>query len=203
MSDGVNWLETTDQEAYLWNKRQAARDWVRLLQMRARELIPGGYLIATASTLKGSESFAQSTFWAWEGFKEAAEQGLIGEQEFRAFAYMFFSRSQEEWLAPFHGEMAGLFEVMHFAETTIADPHWAAYQNSSDPEPERKQALAEGYWKTVAAVAGGMVRTSLTQKSHAEVQQVVEVMKQRYIRNVISCPAEHTAPFALIVLRRK
>ena len=49
--------ETKDAATYELNRQQAAQDWLQLLRARAAELLPGGHLVATAATLKGSESF--------------------------------------------------------------------------------------------------------------------------------------------------
>ena len=79
------------------------------------ELMPGGYLIATALSRKYSEGlnilFAD---WGHQCWQEVRKQGLITEKEFADFSFGTYLRTREEWLSPLQGEMADAFEVLEF-----------------------------------------------------------------------------------------
>lgn len=109
---------TTDRAAWAINERQAAKDWLQNLRLRAVELMPGGFLVATALSWKHSEGvttlFAE---WGHQCWQEVLKQGLITQQEFADFTFGSYLRSREEWLSPLQGEMAGAFEVLNFQVT--------------------------------------------------------------------------------------
>ncbi len=195
--------DTKDVQTYAANRQLAAEGWLQLLQQRARELLPGGFLVATAATLKGSEGLNQFIAWTNEGWREAASFGQISQQEFDSIAGGHWLRSREEWLAPFEGEMRDVFEVVHFNEYTVTDPQWLEYQNGKESQPERASKLAEAYCRWTFAVGGGVIASHLKHRSPDDVAKVVATMKARFVQLATSSPTEGKMPIALIVLKRK
>ena len=106
-------------------------------------------------------------------------------------------------LAPLHGELAEAFEMVHFQETSVTDDHWKAYLESTAPEPQRKQALAAGYWQFVAAVSGGVFAGHLTERAPAEMPKVMDVVREHFIQAASSVPMEFKFPCTVMVLSRK
>ncbi|KAK9865969.1 hypothetical protein WJX84_000204 [Apatococcus fuscideae] len=154
--------DTKDRKTYAANQQQAARDWLQLLQMRAQELLPGGYLVATAATLEDSESFNHLVAMVYQAWREAAKQGAITEQEFKSFAGGHWLRSREEWLAPLHKELKDEFEVLELQEGSTTDPHWVEYSKAGTCDgDEGPRALAEGYAKFMFGVLAGQECESL------------------------------------------
>ena len=197
--------DTKDRKTYAANQQQAARDWLQLLQMRAQELLPGGYLVATAATLEDSESFNHLVAMVYQAWREAAKQGAITEQEFKSFAGGHWLRSREEWLAPLHKELKDEFEVLELQEGSTTDPHWVEYSKAGTCDgDEGPRALAEGYAKFMFGVLAGQVTAHLEQRSGGEVEKVLELMRQKFIDDLAcSDPVALKLPYVVIVLRRR
>lgn len=88
-------------------------------------------------------------------------------------------------------------------ESATTDCNWGIYKNGSSPEPERARALAEAYSTFKFAVVGGVVAANLSHRSSAEVAQILEAMKAKFIALASARPIEFRFPSMLMVLRRK
>ena len=173
--------------------------------MRAAELLPGAHLVFTATTLKGSEPCQRTLEWFYDGWKEVLKLGLISQEEFQSLAGGHWLRSREEWLAPLEGsgELKDRFEVLEFQEHALSDPHWMEYVNGKGPQAEKARELAEAYAGSMFGVGGGLLKGHLKQRSAAEVDKVLEVMRARFIELGSSEVIEFKMPFVLMVLRKK
>ncbi|KAK9820728.1 hypothetical protein WJX74_004819 [Apatococcus lobatus] len=194
---------TADRKAYEANKHQAAQDWLQLLQMRAIELLPGGYLVATAATLKGCESFNYLAGFINKGWNTAASQGLITQEECQTFMASHWFRSREEWLAPLQGELKDTFEVLQFQEDAVTDANWHKYQQRDGDESQRRQMLAEGYAEFFFGVSSGLVAGHLEKRSTEEIDKVIDLMRKEFVKQAAADPIEFKLAYALIVLKRK
>ena len=194
---------TNDRQAWAANQQQAAEDWLQLLRVRARELMPGSHLVATATTMRESGSLLYHLSLMHQTWQEVGKQGLITQQECESLVASQWLRTREEWLAPLQGELKDHFELLEFHESSVTDAHWKIFQESTGNDADKAHALAEGYSKFFFGITPGLVNAHLTQRAQAEKDRILEVMKAEYIGLVSAHPTELRLPFALIVLRRK
>lgn len=134
---------------------QAARDWERLLLLRARELKKGGkMMLTTMSRDDAGYSWQQFSHLVWDSMREARARGTLTGQELEVLCIPACLRSEPELMAPFcsGSELGSLFAVdsLEFARTEVPGER----EMPAD-------TLAPHIRRRVEAVWGGMFLTQL------------------------------------------
>eukprot|EP00884_Botryococcus_braunii_P006536 jgi/Botrbrau1/15884/Bobra.40_1s0067.2 len=96
---------------------QAAREWLRILSLRAEELRAGGHLIALHMGRNRSGVLWDQLDRAWASM---ANDNKITSDEKRRVMFNVYSRTPEELLAPFQEELKDKLQVALLSHDTIS-----------------------------------------------------------------------------------
>jgi hypothetical protein len=117
-------------------ERQAAQDWETYLSLRAKELRPGGRLVAVVPGTgeDGLSGFENIMNYANAVLAEMLEDGAITADEYERMVLGVWPRRRQDLLAPFASDGGFHDLILESCETTpIADAAWADYQRDGKP----------------------------------------------------------------------
>ena len=133
-------------------------DWTRFLELRGRELRPGGKLFTCftgADDDKGS-GFEEIMNDLWECIQDLARDGHLSREEVSRITIPVSPRSRSQIVAPFTGDRFGSLKLKRLDMPSIGDPLWTEYQATKDG-----RRLAETRANSVRAWAAQAIRNSI------------------------------------------
>jgi hypothetical protein len=184
-------------------ERQAALDWEKFLELRARELRPGGRLLVVLPAMAddGQAGGIVSLFdLAYSVLAEMVADGVITDEERSRMALAVHPRRQRELLAPFadRDEFHGLgVEDLFLFE--VADSAWAEYERDRDKEALASRRAA--FFRTIFAPSLGCALASARKNGQAVVR-FSRQLEQRLKRRLRTKPAAMNSFVAIILLAK-
>jgi hypothetical protein len=111
---------------------RAAEDWQRFLGHRSEELVPGGQLVIVGSGAdEHGRCGAEGLLDLANGvLRELVAEGSLSPDEYESMVVPTYYRTRQEFLAPL--EQSSSLALEECAETALADPLWARYEQSGD-----------------------------------------------------------------------
>lgn len=188
-----------DPEINAAAKKAAADDWAAILRLRARELRPGGRLVASQVVDDGPlDGVWTSIRGAWASM---LADGLITQTELESAVMRAHRRSVGEWLAPLQegGAAANDFTVITADTVTQVSPAYAGLQAGTT------SAAAYGAWVRgfYEAVSRPVFEGAVGARGPVEAKRIVDTFYARLEERV----AEELPPFEManlvMVLERK
>jgi len=187
-------------------RAQAMRDWETILVERARELRPGARLVMSNFCIDEQGRYLGNTggvnmFDTFDAlWRTMAEEGAIGEDEYRATAFPQFYKTVDEYCAPLTSEQspvhrAGLRLVS--AETRVVPcPYAARFAEAGDAA-----AFAESYVPTLRSWSETVFLNGLAaSRPPGERQALVEDFYRRYVDRVREAPAGHAMDYVHVYM---
>jgi SAM-dependent methyltransferase len=179
----------------------AARDWTRILEHRGAELAPGGTLVAAIPASPGRWPDRGGAYRAISADMDDIlaswrEQGRIGPAALAAVVVPTWSRTLEEFRAPF-GDLGGTFAglTLEVAELfTLDNPY-------RDKDP---QVFAENYIRSVEAWGKPLFARALAVEGAGECADLLRDLHDELVSRVARDPERHRRDYqqALIVCRK-
>jgi SAM dependent carboxyl methyltransferase len=188
---GHFWILSGDGAVRTAFERQAAKDWRGFLELRSRELRPGGRLVVA---LPSSRELGQSAVDEGMNHINAALAEMVVDRTVTAderarMILLAYPRRDSEVLAPFES-FAGLV-VEQCEVIPVPDPAWADYQRDHDTE-----ALAAKHAGFFRATFMPSLASALSPNRGAEGRQrFIDGLADRLERRL----AEEPAPLHLLV----
>jgi hypothetical protein len=172
---------------------QAQKDWLRILQARAKELRPGGRLVV-ANFCKSKEAYFLGNTDVgvnmWDSFQtcwdQLAKGGLIDEEERLGVSFPNYYRSTEECISGVN-EVEGLL-LVECVERVVRCPYREAWTNGN-VENRSPREQAEWFVPTTRAWSESTFKSAL--KSHRNKDAIMEQFWSNYVDLVQNDPASH------------
>jgi len=137
IGDHVLVSRATPVEAADWLRRARA-DWLRFLDARARELVPGGRLVVVAPAADGAgQCGAEGLFdIATEALVSMVGDAMLFPEELQRLSVPYYWRTAAECSEPFGSGMAGpageTLELEDVREYALDDDHHVWFQRTGD-----------------------------------------------------------------------
>ena len=180
-------------ESPLPEKEQAAKDWKRILQARAKELVPGGRFVCVNFCKNADGYFLGQTDRGasmWDIFQsswdELKNQNIIDEDERLGVSFPNYYRTKEEFLECVD-EIEGL-ELVSIEEKVVRCPYRELYVSGKSGKTARE--YAEWFVPTTKTWSHSTFKSAL----HADREDKEEVMEQfweNYMATVEKDPESH------------
>ncbi|NEA37546.1 class I SAM-dependent methyltransferase [Streptomyces sp. SID13031] len=188
---------------------QARADWDTLLRHRARELVPGGFLIVANLCVDGHGRYVGNTGKAnvldtlnnvW---RSLYRDGLLSDQECAAATFPQYFRTMAEIQTPFSersSALRGQLTLVSSSTNIVRCPYAAAFQRHRNAA-----LLADGLVPAVRSWSEGVFMIALKTKQPAERATIVDELYRRYRNLVIAKPKNHRLDYvhAYLLLRRE
>ncbi|KAG7370601.1 SAM dependent carboxyl methyltransferase [Nitzschia inconspicua] len=172
---------------------QAAQDWKRILQARAKELRPGGRLVI-ANFCKSKEGYflGNTDVGAnmWESFQicwdQLAKEGLIDEEERLAVSFPNYYRSSQECIDGV--DKVDELKVIECFEKIVRCPYREAWNNGN---VESRTAREQAAWfvPTTRTWSESTFKNAL--KPHQNKNAIMERFWSNYVDLVTEDPSKH------------
>ena len=119
----------TNPERIAWIER-ARQDWYQFVSHRAQELVSGGHFVQVGIAQDDDGLTGCEGIWL---LLEDSLKGALSQAQYERLRLPAYSRTKEEFLAPFEAE-PDVWQV-HVAEhRTASNPFWIEYQEGHDLE---------------------------------------------------------------------
>jgi hypothetical protein len=139
---------------------QAAADWTRFLEARARELARGGRLLVQGIGVddEGRVSAGRLLEQMWAVALDLSGRGLLDRAVLGEYVFPVYCRSAAEAKAPMEpgGPLAARFEVVAADSQEVANPYWEMLERSGD-----REAYASAYAAFVRAFSESALERGL------------------------------------------
>jgi hypothetical protein len=177
--------------------RQQAKDWIDFLELRSRELRPGGRLLSIfpgrTPERRGWEYLGGEL---WRAVADISQDGLIGLQEAHRITIPTAQRSLADVHVPFRdcGRFAGL-EVEHAEVIDGPDMYWEDLQRTGDVDQ-----FARGWAGMARGFAGPTIANAL--EEGRDRVAIVDSIFERYQARLAANPQRHEHYMAIVVLAK-
>jgi hypothetical protein len=169
-------------------RRQAEQDWVRFLECRARELIPGGKLLLAGPGDTDQSCIADGILDVLnDACLDLVAAGRLQREEYERLTMPVYFRTAAEMLAPLEQEDSPLrdaFAVERVETLEVPAPYNVAFQRSGDAA-----AYAGAYTGFLRAVSEPVVRAALNQPEGAV--GTVECLYERIRARLLAEPERY------------
>jgi hypothetical protein len=176
---------------------QQAEDWTKFLELRARELRPGGCLLSLFVAHPSEQmGWVYVGGEMWEAVLDLQRAGIISEHEAIRITVPTAQRSLDDIRMPFRdtGKFAGLV-IEHLELMVGPDPFWEELQRTGD-----KSAFARGLAGMVRAFGGPTIANALDQDRDrpAVIDKYFQRLEERFAAN----PRRHEFFIACVLLAK-
>ena len=124
----------------------------------------------------------------------AAEQ-TISRAECDCATVPLYSRTWEEWMAPFQPTEQPLFRVVHTALRRVVAPAWSRFRQSRDVAQ-----LAADYAGSMEACCKRCLQKSVANRPNQEQQTIMATLFKRYQAQIASDPTESLGDYIILDL---
>jgi len=205
VSDHVVAGFSTDEQAKLAVRQQAAQDWRDFLAARARELRPGAKLFCLSPAAHDDR---RTWIWLfdqlWASILDMKNAGLLTSQEALKMTLPIAARTLADIKEPFSQD--GTFGAMalELADVvTTPDPFWPDFQSTGDTR-QLGQSWA-GIWRgalgpTLASALDPAAATA-TPLSNDRIAVLDEIFS-RFAARIAAAPQQQSNAIAIVVLRK-
>jgi hypothetical protein len=139
--------------------RQAERDWVRFLECRAVELVPGGKLLVATPGDSTDRRICDGLYDLLnDACLDLVRAGALPPERYEALTLPVYFRTESELLAPLQGDspLGGVFTVDRVETQVVKPPFVEAFERTGDAE-----ALARDYVGFIRAFSEPVVAAVL------------------------------------------
>jgi SAM dependent carboxyl methyltransferase len=191
---GHFWIPSSGGAIRAEFERQAAEDWEAFLELRARELRPGGRLVVALPSSRdlGTSPVDDGMNHINAALAEMVVDDAITADERARIILLSYPRRESELLAPFarEGRFANLV-VEHCETFPVPDPAWADYQRDCDKE--KLAAKHAGFFR--ATFMPSLASTLSPDRGAEGRQRFIDRLADRLKRRL----AEEPTPLHLLV----
>ena len=180
-------------------QQQGRSDVLRWLQLRARELKPGGHLIftaigaqneASAGALRQAHDIASSSWF------QLVSQGHITQEECTRPCFPIHFWMLEACVEVIEQRMAKDFSVLHSSSGSVSQTSSSAGEGSDE---EASEAAAAG----MVVVLGPGLRQALTERSAIEQDHILQCFRQELRDQLVAARFEFFTHYVVLALKRK
>ncbi|KAK9824803.1 hypothetical protein WJX74_010112 [Apatococcus lobatus] len=190
---------SADPKAKQAAQQQGHSDLLRWLQLRAKELKPGGHLVVTAIGTQdeaSAGSLQQGYDIATAAWSRLVADGRITQQEFASTCFPTYFWMLDACIEVIREEMLDTFDILRSSSGR-------ASKTSSSRDSLSAEEVSEAAAAGMLAVLGPGLRQALAERSVADQDKILHVFRQELSDHCLAAHFEFFTNYILLALRRR